>query len=270
VNGPDMVSVHGAALSRRSFLAAGGALIVTAAISRPSSAAAANGHSLDAAAPASWIEIHADNTVLIRTGKCDFGQSSIYTAYRQIVAEELCVPIEAMTTVISGDTDRTPDGGGTFGLLRTNVLNLRKVAAYTREAVLTLAAQKFGVPRASVTVSNGVFSGGEKSASYGELVAGQSLDLTIPTSGEATGFGGLTVTGNPPLKPTSQYTIVGRPLKNPSIRPKISGETPWVGDIKLNGMWHARPIHPATLGSKLVAVGEGRGDRQSGRGGVTR
>jgi len=259
VNGPDALSVFGAALSRRGFLAAGGALIVTAAISRPApaaaSAAATSGNSLDATAPTSWIEIHADNTVLIRTGKCDFGQSSIYTAYRQIVAEELCVPIEAMTTVISGDTDRTPDGGGTFGLLRTNVQNLRKVAAYTREAVLSLAAQKFRLPRTGVTVSNGVFSGGGKSASYGELVAGQSLDLVIPISGEATGFAGLTVTGSPPLKPTADYSIVGKPLKNPSIRPKISGETPWVGDIKLPGMLHARPIHPTTLGSKLLSAG---------------
>ena len=259
MNGPDTVSVFGAALSRRGFLAAGGALVVTVAVGGRSLAAAANGglpgNSLDAAAPASWIEIHADNTVLIRTGKCDFGQSSIYTAYRQIVAEELCVPIEAMTTVVSGDTDRTPDGGGTFGLLRTNVLNLRKVAAYTREAALALAAQKFGVPRASVTVGNGVISSGDRSISYGALVAGQSLNLVIPTSGDATGFAGLTVTGNPPLKPTTEYTVVGRPLMNPSIRPKMSGETRWVGDVKLPGMLHARPIHPATLGSTLVSVG---------------
>jgi len=260
MNGPDTYSVFGAALSRRGFLAAGGALIVTTAIGRPVLSMAANGdaaaNSLDAAVPASWIEIHADNTVLIRTGKCDFGQSSIYTAYRQIVAEELCVPIEAMTTVISGDTDRTPDGGGTFGLLRTNVLNLRKVAAYTREAALALAAQEFGVPRADVTVRDGVISGGGKSIRYGELVAGQRLDLVIPTSGEAIGFGGLVVTGNPPLKPTAEYTIVGQPLRNPSIPGKVSGETHWVGDIKLPGMLHARPVHPATLGSTLVSAGK--------------
>jgi nicotinate dehydrogenase subunit B len=256
VNGPNIHSIYGAQLSRRSFLAAGGALIVTAVMSRNSPTTEGTGNTLDATAPASWIEIHADNTVLIRTGKCDFGQSSIYTAYRQIVAEELCVPLEAMTAVVSGDTDRTPDGGGTFGLLRTNVLNLRKVAAYTREAALTLAAQRFGVPRADVSVRDGIISSGNRSVTYGELVAGQSLDLLIPTSGEVTDFRGLTVTGSPPLKPTSEYTIVGRSFKNPSIPPKISGEAPWVGDIKLPGMLHARPIHPATLGSKLVSAGK--------------
>ncbi|MDE1146849.1 MAG: molybdopterin-dependent oxidoreductase [Azospirillaceae bacterium] len=248
-------SIHGAALSRRGFLAAGGALVVAVAM-KPGAAPGAPATSLDATRPASWIEIHADDTLLIRTGKCDFGQSSIFTAYRQIVAEELGVPFEAITTVVSGDTDRTPDGGGTFGLLRTNVMNLRKAAAYTREAALELAAQRFGVPRDQVTVANGVVAGGGKSATYGQLVAGQDLRLTIPVGGELTGFGGLQVLGTPPLKPTADYTIVGKPYKNTIVRPKVSGETVWVGDVKLPGMLHARAVHPATLGSKLVAAGK--------------
>jgi CO/xanthine dehydrogenase Mo-binding subunit len=214
------------------------------------------GAPLDATQPASWIEIHADNTLLIRTGKCDFGQSSIYTAYRQIVAEELGVRFEAITTVVSGDTDRTPDGGGTFGLLRTNVLNLRKAAAYTREAVLELASQRFGVARDQISAADGLVSGGGKSATYGQLVAGQDLLLTIPVGGELTGFGGLQVLGNPPLKAANSYTIVGKPYKNSIIQPKVSGETVWVGDVKLPGMLHARVVHPATLGSRLVAAGK--------------
>jgi CO/xanthine dehydrogenase Mo-binding subunit len=248
-------NIHGAALSRRGFLAAGGVLVVALAL-KPGNALAAGGNSLDASQPASWIEIHADNTVLIRTGKCDFGQSSIYTAYRQIVAEDLGVPLSAMTAVISGDTDRTPDGGGTFGLLRTNVLNLRKAAAYTREAVLELAARKFGVPRTSLTIRDGVISGGGKSASYGDLVMGQDLRLTIPTAGDLMSPVGLRVEGDPPLKSPSEYTIVGKPSVNPSLRPKMSGETVWVGDVKLPGMLHARTIHPETLGSTLVSAGK--------------
>jgi CO/xanthine dehydrogenase Mo-binding subunit len=246
--------IHGARLSRRAFLGAGGALVVAMGMS-PRLAFATRTNSLDAARPASWIEINADSTVLIRTGKCDFGQSSIYTAYRQIVAEELGVPVEAITTVITGDTDRTPDGGGTFGLLRTNVLNLRKAAAYTREAVLELAAQRFDVPRNEVTVADGVISAGGKQVRYGEIVAGQDLALDIPVEGELTGFGGLVVAGDPPFKDPKDYTIVGKPIKNPIIRPKVSGESVWVGDVKLPDMLHARVIHPATLGSKLIEPG---------------
>ena len=110
-------TIYGARLSRRGFLAAGGALVVYVGLAPRDalSQAPAPSHSLDPTRSSSWIEIRADNTVQFRTGKCDFGQSSIYVAYPQIVAEELGVPLEAITSVVSGDTDRTPDGGGTFG-----------------------------------------------------------------------------------------------------------------------------------------------------------
>ena len=159
--------------------------------------ATASSNSLDPTRLSSWIEIRSDNTVQFRTGKCDFGQSSIYIAYPQIIAEELGMPLEAITNVISGDTDRTPDGGGTFGLLRTNVVNLRKVAAYTREAILELAAQRFGVPREQLTAKDGVVSAGGRSLTYGRLVQGQDLKLVIPVRGNPTDFSGLVVDGNP-------------------------------------------------------------------------
>jgi nicotinate dehydrogenase subunit B len=249
-----LFSVHGAELSRRGFLGAGGALIAVAAVA-PGSGRAAEPTALDPAKPASWIEIRADNTVTIRTGKCDFGQGSIHTAYRQAVAEELSMPLSAMTEVISGDSDRTPDGGGTFGLLRGNLLNMRKAAAYTREAVLVLAAQRFGVAQSALSISNGTISGGGHSATYGALIAGQQLQLAIPVSGNATDFGGLTVTGTPPLKAAADYTIVGQSSANPIIATKVAGKETWVSDVKVAGMLHARPVHPATLGSTLIAAG---------------
>ena len=82
------------------------------------------------------------------------------------------MPLEAITSVISGDTDRTPDGGGTFGLLRTNVVNLRKVAAYTREAILELAAQRFGVPREQLTAKDGMVSAGGQFADVRQAGSG--------------------------------------------------------------------------------------------------
>ena len=115
-----MSEVYGARLSRRSFVKAGGVLVVGFGFFGARGAKAAgrmDGNAFDASLPQSWIEIHPDNTVLFRTGKSDFGQGTIYTAYRQIVADELDMPFEAITTVVSADTDTTPEGGGTFGLL---------------------------------------------------------------------------------------------------------------------------------------------------------
>lgn len=244
-----------ARLSRRGFMAAGGVLAVSLALPI-AKARGATGNSLDAAQSTSWFEINADNTILYRTGKCDFGQSTIYTAYPQIVAEELCVPFEAIVGVVSGDTDRTPDGGGTFGMLRTNAMNLRKAAAYTREALLDLAATRLGVPRAEVSVANGVVTGGGKKITYGELVKGQNLSLSIPIRGAATDFQGLVVDGNPPLKPVSEYTIVGKPFRNSSLGPKMAGKTVWVTDVTVPGMLHGRVVLPPTLGSTLIEAGK--------------
>ena len=120
--------------------------------------------------------------MLIRTGKNDFGQGTVFTAYRQIVAEELSMPFEAITTVVSGDTDRTPDGGGSFGFLGGGTPNLRKVAAYTYQALLDLASKKLGVEKDKLSVKDGVVSGGGKSISYGDLIKGQQLNLTIPVA----------------------------------------------------------------------------------------
>ncbi len=150
-----------------------------------SAKAATTRNSLDATLPESWIEIHPDNTILIRTGKSDFGQSTTFTAYRQIVAEELSAPFEAITTVVMGDTDRTPDGSGAFDFLGSGMPNIRKAAAYTYQALLDLASQSLGVPKSEVSVKDGVVSGGGKSMTYGDLVKGQKqVKLTIPVKGD--------------------------------------------------------------------------------------
>src|SRR5579862_9522387 len=201
-------------LTRRQFVTTGGALIVGFSLAGRSlwnktAEAATAKNSLDAALSSSWFEIHADNTILMRTGKVDFGQSTAHTAYKQIVAEELNVRFQAITAVVMGDTDRTPDGGFSAGFLEYGGANIRKAAAYTYQALLDLAATKLGVDKNKLSVKDGIVSGAGKKISYGQLVQGQQLKLTIPVSGTLTNMFGLTVLGDPPTKPTSQYTIVG-------------------------------------------------------------
>jgi len=254
------VNVFGATLTRRQMVKAGGALFVGFGLvelskdNRVEAAVAKN--SLNPALPSSWVEIHPDNTILIRTGKSDFGQGTTFTAYRQIVAEELNVPFEAITTVLMGDTDRTPDGSGAFDFLGRGTPNIRKAAAYTYQALLELASKRLGVPKDQISAKDGVVSGGGKSMTYGDLVKGQQLKLTIPVEGDLTSIMGLTVTGNPPMKPVSQYTVIGKPHKNSVIASKVAAREKWATDVRLPGMLHARMVHPKTLGSKLVSAGE--------------
>jgi nicotinate dehydrogenase subunit B len=256
------IDVFGATLTRRQFVKTGGILAVGISVVGPARLrgetpkASVAKNSLDPSLASSWLEIHPDNTVTIRTGKNDFGQGSVYTSYRQIVAEELSMPFEAITTVVTGSTDQTPDGGGSFGFLNDGTPNLRKVAAYTYQALLDLAATKLGVPKDKLTVKDGVVSGGGKSISYGDLIKGQQLNLTIPVRGDLTNIIGLSVEGNPPMKPVSEYTVIGKSFPSSAIREKVSAKTVWATDVRLPGMLHGRVVHPKTLGSTLVSVGK--------------
>jgi nicotinate dehydrogenase subunit B len=254
--------VFGATLSRRQFMKTGGVLAVGFSFVGPKilkadvakSAVAKN--SLDPTLPSSWIEIHPDNTILIRTGKNDFGQGSVFTAYRQIVADELGVPFEAITTVVAGHTDQTPDGSGAFDFLGRGTPNIRKVAAYTYQALLDLASEKLGVAKDKLSVKDGVVSGGGKSISYGDLVKNQQLKLTIPVKGDLNGIMGLIVDGDPPMRPVSEYKVIGKSFKNSVIASKVAAKETWATDVRLPGMLHARVVHPRTLGSTLVSAGQ--------------
>jgi nicotinate dehydrogenase subunit B len=254
-------NVFGATLTRRGFVKAGGAMVVgVSLVGAGLGAKAAKGANtlttLDPALPSSWLEIHADNTILLRTGKVELGQGSASTAYAQITAEELNVPVTAITQVVMGDTDRTPDGGFSAGYMSGGNPNVRKAAAYTYQALLSLASAQLGVPVANLTVQNGVVSGGGKSVSYGDLVKNQQLSLTIPVSGSLQSLFGLSITGTPPTKPVSQYQVIGKSIPMRTIPPIVSGQATYVGDVRLPGMLHARVIHPKTLGSKLISVGQ--------------
>jgi nicotinate dehydrogenase subunit B len=256
-------------ITRRGFVKAGGALFVSLGIPSGFSAGAAeNQTSLDPGKLASWLEIRYDNTILVRTGKAEIG-TGMSAFYAQMIAEELSVRPEAIT-LIMGDTDKTPDGGFSAGFL-TGAANVRKIAAYTYQALLGLAATQLGVPVSGLTVTDGIVSGGGKSMSYGQLVQGQQLDLKIPVKGKAArmdpsgggaaglewaGLGGFEVTGDPPMKPTSQYKVIGTSYPMPGTPDKVTGKTKWSCDVTLPGMLHARMVRPATLGSTLVSVGE--------------
>ena len=210
-----------------------------------------------------WLEIRHDNTILVRTGRTEIG-TGMSGFYAQVIAEELYVQPEAIT-LLMGDTDKTPDGGCSAGF-RTGSANLRKVAAYTHQALLDLAAKKLGVPMSTLTVTDGIVSAGKKSVSYGKLVQGQQLDLKIPISGTPasvdpaswngmTGLLGLEVLGDPRMKPMSQYRVVGKSHPMPGTPDKVTGKAQWSCDVMLPGMLHARMVRPATLGSSLISVG---------------
>ena len=107
--------------SRKSFVKGGGVMFVgltVGATGLAGTAAAAdspfasNGPP-DLQAADSFIAVHSDNTVSVKTGRVELGQGS-NTGLMMIAAEELDMDISQMIFV-RHDTGITPNTGGTFG-----------------------------------------------------------------------------------------------------------------------------------------------------------
>ena len=114
-----------AGFSRRAFIKGTGALIVSFSMGgalrtleaqrAPAGAFGDNGapDSPPASEVDSWIAIGSDGSVTAYTGKEELGQG-MSTAQTQLVAEEMCVPLNRVN-LIAADTSMCPDQGVTSG-----------------------------------------------------------------------------------------------------------------------------------------------------------
>src|SRR5258708_25749597 len=169
--------------TRRDFLAAGGALVVSFAIPRLAAGEApvsgtAWPAKIDPELLDSWLRIAADGSVTASVGKIEAGMG-IGTAFAQVVAEELDVAIDRVT-IVMGDTAASGDQRGTAssnGLLEGGSA-LRRAAAEGRAALMSLASARLGARVESLRVADGeVFSAADasKRVTYGELIGGRTL-----------------------------------------------------------------------------------------------
>src|SRR5271156_3900999 len=147
--------------SRREFLKGAGALIVglssnLLAFAQVGQFGTHRSH-VDPDKLDSWIAGDSHGTEPAFTGKCALGQG-IFTAQTQLIAEELCVPLQAVK-LVQGDTDVPPDQGSTSGSQSTptnfNVQDLALAAATAREALISMAAQQFGEDVSKLTAIDG-------------------------------------------------------------------------------------------------------------------
>src|SRR3974377_1583351 len=162
-------------ISRRDALLGSGALIVSFSFTGSLANAQAQGGAKPLAVSEvdSFLAIDKNGKVTVYSGKVDLG-TGITTALRQIVAEELDVPMSEIE-LVQGDTLLTPEQGTTWGSLTIQVggMQLRQAAAAARQALLTQAANRLGTT--DLAVNDGVISGGGKKIRYGELVGGKSF-----------------------------------------------------------------------------------------------
>jgi nicotinate dehydrogenase subunit B len=239
-----------AALSRREFLQAGGALVVAftlpagALAQRAPQADAALGKTLDTGAVDGFVAVNADGSVTIYSGKVDLGQG-LRIAIPQMAAEELGIGVDRIV-LIEGDTALTPDQGatgGSSGVMRGGV-EIRQAAATAREALIGLAAARTGRSASELDAAGGEVrpKSGGVGIRFGDLVCAKHF--------------GLKVDPKATLRDPASYTIVGKPLARPDLPGKVTGRHTYVHDFKVDGMLHGRVVRPPTVGAKLIEVDE--------------
>ena len=229
-------------ISRRDALLGSGALIVSFSLAGqlPEARVQAGTKPVTLTEVDSFLAIDKTGNVTIYSGKVDVG-TGVATALRQIVAEELDVPIER-TKLIQGDTLLTPDQGKTWASLTIQIggMQLRQAAAAARQALVTEAAKRLGTDQ--LTVTDGVISGNGKKVSYGELIGGKSFAITLD-----------------PKQPVKEkapkdYKIVGNSHPRVDIPAKVAGRFTYMQDFKVPGMLHGRVVRPAAIDAKLESV----------------
>lgn len=251
---PAQASAPLAALQRRDLLKAAGAALVVGFAWQGEAAHAATDHAklrpakmVAKDAVDSFLTIEPGGKVTIFVGKVDLGTGT-KTAMAQMAADELDVAFEQIDMVM-GDTGTTPDQwltGANLTIFQGGG-ELRRACATARQALLASAAQKLGVPAASLTVQNGVVrSATGATISYSELIANPGIN------------GGFNLKVDPKikLKTADTYKVVGKPLPRVDIPEKVTGEFTYAQDFRLPGMLHARVVRADALGAHLQAVDE--------------
>src|SRR5665811_2148707 len=141
-----MSNVNQSTVNRREFLEIAGAGLLIVATAPISDAQRGGG----AGTLETRLHIGEDGVITILTGKVEEGQGAL-TELSMAAAEELRVPLNRVRMVM-GDTDQTPNDGGTSGSSTTprTVPPVRSAAATARTLLLAAAARQWGVDAAKL------------------------------------------------------------------------------------------------------------------------
>jgi nicotinate dehydrogenase subunit B len=200
-----------------------------------------------------YLRIAEDGKVTGFTGKVELGQG-IQTSLAQILAEELDVSLDSVDMVF-GDTAVCPWDMGTFGSRTTKYFGppFRQAAAEARAVLVELASEYLKIPAERLVTRDGVVLEKEKpqnKVTYGALAKGKTIAKHIEPK--------------PPVKPSSEYTISGKPFGRKDARLKVTGTAEYAGDIKVPGMVYARILRPPVHGAKLKNIDTSEAERMPG------
>src|SRR5581483_9080587 len=176
--------MHERAISRKTFVKGGGALIVGFSLAGTAGKAqAANANTpFGQRSPAdflpdpfqidSWITVNADNTVTVTHGETELGHGTP-TGILMLVAEELDMNMSQMHFAHVESWLQAVGGGSGSSGISTRSQTIRTAAALAKQTLLGFASKQLGVAATQLSVADGVVSGGGKTIKYGDLLGGK-------------------------------------------------------------------------------------------------
>jgi len=155
--------------------------------------------------------------------------------------------------VVLGDTSRVPNQGATIAseTIQITAVPLRKAAAQARQFLIARAAERLELAVEDLTIEDGLVRGRDnRSVSYGELIAGDTIQLELAD--------------DVPVKDVNAYSIVGSQYRASTCRPRRPANwftfTTSACPACCTAAWCAR-LTPASMpaisvGTSLIAVDE--------------
>ena len=204
-----------------------------------------------------WIEINADESVVIRYARTEMGQGS-RTSAPMLIAEELEVDWKKVRVVDvpAHENLRRKRAYGDMASVGSRTIRmsqeyLRKAGAGARIMLIEAAAQRWNVAPAECKAVLGqvIHSNSGKKLSYGQLAA-DAAKLTPPK--------------DIPLKDPKTWTIAGKPLPRVDIADIVTGKIRYGVDVQLPGMLHAAIAQSPVFGGKAKSVDSSKVDSRRG------
>jgi CO/xanthine dehydrogenase Mo-binding subunit len=192
------------------------------------------------------VSLRPDGLVQILSPRQEMGQG-VSTAFRQIVAEELGVPLDRVLLILPR-TDLlpvTPSTVGSDSMAEYSPL-LARAAATLRETLRSRAAKRAGVAASSVEEAAGGFRlpNGER---VGFAALAQTSGRVVTAADALPGMVLRSMSG-----PEHPRRIVGRSVPTDRIEAIVGGgEVLYAGDVTRPGLVEASLVRPPQLGASL-------------------
>ncbi len=170
--------------------------------------------------------------------------------------------------VLMADTRTSVNQGGASGStgIQRGGVQMRAAAAEARRVLVEMAAEKLKLAADALTVTDGVVhdkNDVEKKVSFAELIGGRYFNVQLEWNKQV--GNNLYAPGKAKPKNPKDHRIVGQPIKRADIAPKVFCQEPFVTDVKIPGMVHARVIRPPVAGATAVKSRRSLDQQYSGR-----